>query len=189
MPRGTLRRVGPLPTALLLALLLGLALGCTDDAAPTTGATGSEATVESAVEREASERGQPQPEPQDLEDVAEGYATDLAKQPNEVDWTGGDATSGQTLYVSHCALCHGPGGAGDGPAAVALNPKPRDFRTGTFYIDANANNETGEPVDLARVIREGPGAFGGSDAMVAWKDDLSDDEVRDLVAYIQTLSR
>jgi mono/diheme cytochrome c family protein len=25
--------------------------------------------------------------------------------------------------------------------------------------------------------------------MVAWKDDLSDDQVRDLVAYIQTLSR
>jgi mono/diheme cytochrome c family protein len=103
------------------------------------------------------------------------------------DWSGGDADAGAALFVAQCSVCHGPNGSGDGPGAIALNPKPRDFRDGTFYLDANANNETGEDVDLARVILEGPGAFGGSNAMTGWKNAFNDDEVRDVVAYIRTL--
>jgi mono/diheme cytochrome c family protein len=173
------------------AFLLGTAVGCSDDGAPDpgVGAAESEWTREDAARRTSEEHGPSRQDPENVEDVARAYATELARRPSDTDWTGGDATSGQALYGSHCALCHGAGGAGDGPAAVALNPKPRDFRTGTFYLDADANNETGEPVDLARVILEGPGAFGGSDAMVAWKEELSEDEIRDLVAYIRTLSR
>ncbi|GMU85351.1 MAG: hypothetical protein AMXMBFR48_05930 [Ignavibacteriales bacterium] len=34
---------------------------------------------------------------------------------------------GKQLYVSICAACHGPEGKGDGPAGMALNPKPRNF--------------------------------------------------------------
>jgi len=34
---------------------------------------------------------------------------------------------GRALYVQNCAACHGPAGHGDGPAAGALNPKPRHF--------------------------------------------------------------
>ena len=34
---------------------------------------------------------------------------------------------GRTLFAKNCVACHGPSGQGDGPAAVALNPKPRDF--------------------------------------------------------------
>ena len=30
-------------------------------------------------------------------------------------------------YRLRCAPCHGSEGRGDGPAAAALNPKPRDF--------------------------------------------------------------
>jgi mono/diheme cytochrome c family protein len=36
---------------------------------------------------------------------------------------------GKTLYSVNCASCHGTGGAGDGAAAGALNPKPRDVTT------------------------------------------------------------
>jgi hypothetical protein len=39
------------------------------------------------------------------------------------------------------------------------------------------------------VIREGPGTFGGSSAMLAFKDSLSESQVRDLVAYLLQLSR
>jgi high-affinity iron transporter len=31
------------------------------------------------------------------------------------------------LYASHCAACHGAGGAGDGPAARGLDPAPASF--------------------------------------------------------------
>jgi mono/diheme cytochrome c family protein len=34
---------------------------------------------------------------------------------------------GRTAFNINCRLCHGPAGKGDGPAAGALNPKPRDL--------------------------------------------------------------
>src|SRR5688572_1661884 len=39
-------------------------------------------------------------------------------------------SSGKALFAINCASCHGTGGKGDGPAASALNPKPRDFTAG-----------------------------------------------------------
>ena len=34
---------------------------------------------------------------------------------------------GQTIFAQQCVTCHGANGKGDGPAAAALNPKPRNF--------------------------------------------------------------
>ena len=39
---------------------------------------------------------------------------------------------GKAVFAINCQACHGPKGAGDGPAAVALNPKPRNYATDTF---------------------------------------------------------
>ena len=36
---------------------------------------------------------------------------------------------GKTAYGKYCASCHGPGGQGDGPAAKALKPPPRNLVT------------------------------------------------------------
>jgi high-affinity iron transporter len=36
---------------------------------------------------------------------------------------------GQAQFAKYCASCHGPKGEGDGPAAKALKPKPRNFVT------------------------------------------------------------
>jgi len=36
-------------------------------------------------------------------------------------------TNGQQLFAEHCASCHGDQGEGDGPAGVALQPRPRDL--------------------------------------------------------------
>ena len=35
--------------------------------------------------------------------------------------------SGRALYVDYCAVCHGDGGRGDGPAAAGLTPPPVDL--------------------------------------------------------------
>jgi len=121
-------------------------------------------------------------------EIARGTAGDAARVPESIDWTGGDAAAGSRLYVDHCAVCHGVSGTGDGLGAAALNPKPRDFSEGTFYFDGNANNVTGEPIDLARVIRDGAAAYGGSMAMQAWDEAFSTEQIRDLVAYVRQLS-
>jgi len=34
---------------------------------------------------------------------------------------------GEKLFQANCVACHGPAGEGNGPAAVAFNPKPRNF--------------------------------------------------------------
>jgi mono/diheme cytochrome c family protein len=181
---------------LLGASLVFAAIACSDpareSAAPNESSARSAATTESSPRAGSNETpgsaDAGSPDSPTLEDVARASATELARQPNDIDWGGGDAANGQALYGMHCAVCHGGGGTGDGLAAAALNPKPRDFTDGRFYIDASANNRTGEDVDLARVIRNGPGAFGGSNAMQGWDGAFSDDEVRDLIAHIRTLS-
>jgi mono/diheme cytochrome c family protein len=35
---------------------------------------------------------------------------------------------GAAAFAQRCAVCHGAGGAGDGPAAAALDPPPADLR-------------------------------------------------------------
>jgi len=39
---------------------------------------------------------------------------------------------GRASFALNCAACHGAKGEGDGAAAAALNPKPRNFATETF---------------------------------------------------------
>ncbi len=39
---------------------------------------------------------------------------------------------GKASFAVSCAACHGTMGAGDGPAAAALNPKPRNLATEKF---------------------------------------------------------
>ena len=42
-----------------------------------------------------------------------------------------DPARGAHLYAAQCAACHGPSGAGDGPAAASLDPPPIAFTDGT----------------------------------------------------------
>ncbi len=37
-------------------------------------------------------------------------------------------SDGMALFGEHCAVCHGPRAAGDGPAAATLQPRPPDLR-------------------------------------------------------------
>jgi high-affinity iron transporter len=50
-------------------------------------------------------------------------ATGIARSPAAPP----DLESGARLFAQTCAVCHGPDGHGDGPAAAALHPAPADF--------------------------------------------------------------
>lgn len=39
---------------------------------------------------------------------------------------------GKQSFLINCMACHGEKGAGDGPGAVALNPKPRNYAKDPF---------------------------------------------------------
>ncbi len=103
--------------------------------------------------------------------------------------------AGQAVYQKRCVQCHGDSGNGAGPAAVALNPKPRDYRNGLFKFKSTINKDNPgstsigdrpKPThaDLVAVIRRG--AIGTS--MPAFPL-LSDQDVNDVVEYVKYLSQ
>jgi mono/diheme cytochrome c family protein len=92
--------------------------------------------------------------------------------------------TGQILYATHCANCHGDGGDGQGPAAYLVHPKPRDFRSGTFRFRTTKSGQLPTIDDLMRTIRVGiPGA-----AMPAYGNLLSEYEIEALAEHVTTYS-
>ena len=49
---------------------------------------------------------------------------EAAKRANPIQGNQESIARGKELFQTHCVVCHGPGGKGDGPAAAGLNPKP-----------------------------------------------------------------
>lgn len=86
-----------------------------------------------------------------------------------------------TVWQQRCSTCHGPGGKGDGPAAAALTPKPRDFTSADWQ-----KSVTDEHIE--KVIVEGGQAVGLSMLMTANPDLASKpDVVQALRAHVRSL--
>ena len=95
-------------------------------------------------------------------------------QPNELpsgpmpEATGEFVQAGKEIYDFRCAPCHGFSGKGDGPAAMTLDPRPRDFTRGLFKFKSTPKGEVVADEDLYRTISRGiPGS-----AMPSWKRRL-----------------
>jgi mono/diheme cytochrome c family protein len=84
---------------------------------------------------------------------------------------------GAALFSKYCSLCHGSGGAGDGRAASLQKVPPANLtvstRTSSYKI---------------QIVRDGGAALGRSSSMPAWRDVLTEAEIADVVAYVQTLN-
>ena len=93
----------------------------------------------------------------------------------------GDIAAGRALYQQYCSTCHGPQGQGDGPAASAMNPKPRNHTDGRYM---NALSEA----HLTTVISEGGAAVQRSPLMPSWKGALTPQQIQDVIAYLRTLA-
>jgi mono/diheme cytochrome c family protein len=50
-----------------------------------------------------------------------------AKKQNPIPSNDTTIAAGKKVFAGNCLACHGATGKGDGPAASAINPKPRDL--------------------------------------------------------------
>lgn len=98
---------------------------------------------------------------------------DAAKRPNPVTADRASRQRGRKLFAANCASCHGRAARGDGPAGVALNPKPADL---TVMAGQHPDG------DFAWKIANGRGS------MPAWNAQLSEKNIWDLVNFINSLA-
>jgi mono/diheme cytochrome c family protein len=91
--------------------------------------------------------------------------------------------AGKRVYFTKCVWCHGVDGAGDGPAADRLWPRPRNFNQGTFKIRHTASGELPLlDVDLLLTVTHGlPGS-----AMPSWEGILTEEQRRQVLAFVTT---
>ncbi len=94
-----------------------------------------------------------------------------------------DVSAGKRVYFTKCVWCHGVDGAGDGPGADRLWPRPRNFNQGTFKIRHTASGEL--PLvdkDLFQTVTHGlPGS-----AMPSWEGILSEQQRMQVLAFVTT---
>ena len=88
-----------------------------------------------------------------------------------------DLTRGKAVYERHCQSCHGVAGYGDGPAAESLRVAPANFHRFRSFLRSDE--------ELLRTIEHGV-VFS---PMHAWRGELTDGEMQDVVAYIRLLSQ
>ncbi|MBI2059533.1 MAG: cbb3-type cytochrome c oxidase subunit II [Nitrospirae bacterium] len=78
---------------------------------------------------------------------------------------------GKAIFISQCGVCHGFEGKGDGPAAVALTPRPKDFMRRLF-----------DPAHIDRILQEGR-----SGSAMAPFPALGPDDRKAIAAFLTTL--
>jgi len=82
--------------------------------------------------------------------------------------------AGKKTFELNCIPCHGPAGRGDGPAAAAMTPKPKNLIAG--YVQEQTDGE------LFWKITTGRGS------MPSWRQ-LPEKERWSLIHYIRSLAR
>jgi mono/diheme cytochrome c family protein len=91
----------------------------------------------------------------------------------------GYAAAAADNWDNNCAKCHGADGAGSTKIGKKLKLKD--------YTDAAVQTNLKDD-EMVKAIKEGV-SEGGKEKMKAFKDDLSDAEISDLVAYIRKMKK
>ena len=86
------------------------------------------------------------------------------------------AKRGEVVFKTNCILCHGIKANGKGRAAKLYNPPPANLTKS----DKNDDYKT-------MIITYGSQAIGRSEFMPPWGEQLSAQEITDVVAYLRTI--
>ncbi len=78
-----------------------------------------------------------------------------------------------------CAVCHGEQGRGDGPAASALKPPPRDH-TDRAYMSTITDEDLAKVIQIGGVLKNKP--------LMPGSPQIKGADLDALVAYVRSLS-
>ena len=84
---------------------------------------------------------------------------------------------GYIVFKTHCVLCHGIHADGNGRAAKNYNPRPANLRL---------SDKSDQYKEM--IIRNGGGAMGRSPFMPPWGQELTDEQIRDVVYYLSVIN-
>jgi mono/diheme cytochrome c family protein len=118
--------------------------------------------------RHYSHRGKPN----DIVSGASPYA--LHDRPAIPTRTSTHIMQGMALFQQNCAFCHAADGTGKNWIGSFLEPHPRDFTDPEFLMISRREH-------LKSVILDGL----AGQSMPAWRDVLSDEEVEEIIDYMQ----
>ena len=86
---------------------------------------------------------------------------------------------GEQLYKATCAVCHGEKGLGDGPAASALKPPPRDH-TDRAYMSTITDEDLAKVIQIGGVLKNKP--------LMPGSPQIKGADLEAVVAYVRSLS-
>lgn len=107
------------------------------------------------------------------EELSEEQIQDVVHYLDVVD---NQVRRGEVVFKGNCILCHGVKGDGNGRASKLFDPPPADLTR------SDKNDEY-----KRMIIRYGGAAMGRSDKMPIWGEQLSEQEISDVVRYLRTL--
>lgn len=84
---------------------------------------------------------------------------------------------GSLVFFNYCVTCHGPNADGKGRAARLYNPRPANLRAS----DKNA-------AYMKLIVRNGGKALARSEFMPPWGEELTDEQISDVVSYVQSIN-
>lgn len=84
---------------------------------------------------------------------------------------------GKIVFENYCILCHGVKADGNGRAAKLYQPRPANLITS----DKNAQYKE-------LIIRQGGAAIGRSEFMPPWNNELTNEQVKDVVSFLTSIS-
>ncbi|MGV7229325.1 MAG: c-type cytochrome [Nitrospirales bacterium] len=101
--------------------------------------------------------------------------TNIQEQASSISTDKGNLSKGKAVYTTFCMNCHGTKGHGDGPVGQMLIPPAADLTT----LGEKSDEE------ILTTIQNGrPGT-----AMPSWKNDLSVQDIADVLTYIRSFGQ
>jgi mono/diheme cytochrome c family protein len=84
---------------------------------------------------------------------------------------------GGLVYANYCVTCHGINADGNGRAARLHSPRPTNLR---------ASDKNDEYIKL--IVSRGGEALGRSPKMPPWAEELTDEQINDVVAFVRSVN-